>query len=268
VSVPRLAAEAPSAETPSYRRFWSSVGTDFPDLGAALSTRLYRENEQWLLRSYLPAGEPRLLKTDLWDECKNTRILQWASEQGARAFGVDIALATVRQARAEFPPGRLRGVASDVRRLPFRTGSMDAVYSMGTIEHFADPPTAVAEIARVLRPGGRAVIGVPNRCDPFLRPLLVAALYRLGLYGYGYERSFTRGALRRMIAAEGLRPIADTGILFIPGWLRMAELFIRSRIPALRGLADAMVWPFVWLDRVSSVQRRFGYLIVCVAEKP
>ena len=40
-----------------------------------------------------------IFKTDLWDEAKNTRILAWASSQGARAYGVDISEPTVRQAR-------------------------------------------------------------------------------------------------------------------------------------------------------------------------
>jgi SAM-dependent methyltransferase len=256
---------APASDTARYRGFWSGVGSEFPDLGGALSTTLYRENERWLIRNWLPET-PRLLKTDLWDECKNTRILQWAATQGARAHGVDISEPTVRQAVAEFPPGALRGVVGDTRRLPFRGASFDAIYSMGTIEHFADPGAAVEDMHRVLRPGGRAIIGVPNRCDPFLRPLLVALLYKLGLYDYGYERSFTRGGLRRLVEKAGLHAVAETGILFIPGWLRMFELFCRDRLPWMEWLAAAMVRPFLWIDRLGFL-RRYGYLIVCVAEK-
>ena len=118
----------------SYRSFWNSVGADFPALRDALSTKLYRDNEEWLLSRFLPANA-KLVKTDLWDECKNTRILQWAHGQGASAFGVDISEPTVRQARAAFPDAGLRAPVADVRRLPFRDGSFDAVYSMGTIEH-------------------------------------------------------------------------------------------------------------------------------------
>lgn len=258
---------APSAERGSYRSFWDGVGTDFPDLRGALSTRLYRDNEEWLLRSFLPS-QARLLKTDLWDECKNTRILQWAASEGALAFAVDIAEPMVRQARSEFPPGALRGAVADVRRMPFGAGSFDAVYSMGTIEHFPDSERALAEIARVLRPGGVAIVGVPNRLDPFLRPVVVELLFRMGLYGYGYERSFSRGTLRKMVVRAGLEPQADTGILFLPGWLRMFELLCRHRLPSLARLAQAMVLPFAWLDRHTTALRRFGYLIVCVARKP
>lgn len=250
----------------SYRRFWSAVGREFPDLKGAVSTELYRRDEQQLLRTFLPARAD-LLKTDLWDECKNTRILQWAAERGARVYGVDIAESTVRQARAEFPPGSLRAAVGDVRHLPFRAGRFDAAYSMGTVEHFADPGAALREVCRVLRPGGRAVIGVPNRHDPFLRPLLVALLSRLGLYAYGYERSFSRRALRRMVEDAGFRVIAETGILFIPGWLRMLELLCRRSAPALARPVGAAVRPFVSLSR-SERLRRHGYLIVCVGEKP
>jgi SAM-dependent methyltransferase len=258
---------APSAEAPPYRGFWDGVASGFPDLGGAVSTRLYRGNEEWLLRKFLPP-QPRLLKTDLWDECKNTRILQWAASGGARAFGVDIAFPMVRRARAEFPEGALRAAVADVRRLPFPAETFDAVYSMGTIEHFAEPERALAEIARVLRPGGVAIIGVPNRRDPFLRPVVVDLLFHVGLYAYGYERSFSRRVLRRMVEQAGLRPQAETGILFIPGWLRMFELLCRHRLPALNPLAEALVRPFAWLDQHTAFFRRFGYLIVCVARKP
>src|SRR5688500_16469029 len=125
-------------ERSAYRRFWARVGERFPDLGGAASTRYYAENEQRLFSEHLPPLDGlRILKTDLWDEAKNTRILAWAAQHGARAFGIDISEPTVIQARAAFThqSGPLRAAAADVRTLPFRDASFDAVYSMGTIEH-------------------------------------------------------------------------------------------------------------------------------------
>ena len=45
-----------------------------------------------------------------------------------------------------------------MRDLPFRDASFDAIYSMGTIEHFDETERAIAEMARVLKPGGRLLV--------------------------------------------------------------------------------------------------------------
>jgi SAM-dependent methyltransferase len=138
---------------------------------------------------------------------------------------------------------------------------------MGTIEHFSETPLAVREIARVLAPGGRAIIGVPNRHDPFLRPLLSAALQAVGAYGYGYERSYSRRTLREMIEAAGLRVVAETGLLFMPGWLRMVDLACHVGYPRLAGVTRVCVRPFATLERVPRL-RRHGYLLATVGAKP
>jgi SAM-dependent methyltransferase len=258
----------------AYRRFWSDVGERFPDLGGAASTRYYAGNEQRLFADHFPplAGL-RILKTDLWDEAKNTRILAWAQKGGALTCGVDISEPIVRQARSAFDQdggGRcpLQGAVGDVRALPFRDATFDAVYSMGTIEHFDETEHAVEEIARVLKPGGRAIVGVPNRHDPFLRPLLATALQAVGLYGYGYEKSYSRRALRQMLQRAGLQVIAETAILFIPGWLRMLDLACHSWCRPLAVVTGALVLPFVLLDRYVPAVRRHGYLLATVVVKP
>src|SRR4051794_31489583 len=186
----------------AYQRFWARVGERFPDLGGAASTRYYAANEQRLFAEHLaPLEGLRILKTDLWDEAKNTRILAWAAHRGARPFGVDISEPTARQARAAFvgATSPLRAAAADVRSLPFLDASFDAIYSMGTIEHFAEPEEAGRERARVVARGGRAIIGAPNRHDPFLRPLMATVMQALGLYSYGYEKSYSRRALREKL---------------------------------------------------------------------
>ena len=259
------------ASRSAYQGFWAGVGERFPDLAGAVSTRYYSDNERRLFTEHFPALEGlRILKTDLWDEAKNTRILAWASRQGARTYGVDIAEPTVIQARAAFGPGHdtLRGAVGDVRDLPFRDASFDAIYSMGTIEHFDETERAVGEMARVLKPGGRAIVGVPNRYDPFLRPLLATVLQAVGLYGYGYEKSYSRRALKQMLEQAGLDVVAETAILFMPGWLRMLDLACHSWCRPFAAVTGAFVRPFVFLDRHVPAVRKHGYLLATVVIKP
>jgi SAM-dependent methyltransferase len=215
----------------------------------------------------------------LWDEAKNTRILAWASRQGARAYGIDISEPIVIQARAAFDTGPsaqhsrqcrhgLLGAVGDVRDLPFRDASFDAIYSMGTIEHFDETERAVEEMARVLKPGGRAIVGVPNRYYPFLRPLFATVLQAVGLYGYGYEKSYSRRVLRQMLEKAGLDVVAETAILFIPGWLRMLDLACHSWCRPFAAVTGALVRPFMFLDRHVPAVRKHGYLLATVVVKP
>jgi SAM-dependent methyltransferase len=73
--------------------------------------------------------------------------------------------------RTEPPPPRRADVADGYNRgagtyealwspviLPFAAGTVDAVILAYVLFHLADPPLALAEAARVLRPGGRAGI--------------------------------------------------------------------------------------------------------------
>jgi SAM-dependent methyltransferase len=258
----------------AYQRFWAGVGERFPDLAGAVSTQYYSDNERRLFTEHLPPLEGlSILKTDLWDEAKNTRILAWASRQGAHTYGVDISEPTVRLARGAFETNaegqfELRGAVGDVRELPFRDDSFDAIYSMGTIEHFDETAHAVEEMARVLKPGGRAIVGVPNRHDPFLRPLFATLLQWVGLYGYGYEKSYSRRKLRQMLEQAGFVVVAETAILFIPGYLRMLDLACHSWCRPLAAVTGALVRPFMFLDRHVPALRRHGYLLATVVTKP
>lgn len=256
-------------ERSPYVSFWGAVGATFPSLKGAASTQYYFECERMLHEQFFPQlKDLLLLKTDLWDEAKNTEILRWAAEQGARPAGIDISPDVVREAWDVLKAHRPGFAVADVRSLPFRSGAFDLIYSMGTIEHFPEHDVAVKELFRVLKPAGTAIIGVPNKLDPFLRPLLVVLLQRLGLYAYGMEKSFTPGALRRLLESAGFRVTALTGILFLPGWLRMLDLLCHTRFPRLAPVTGWLVRPFAWIYRRVPAVRRHGYLTACVMDKP
>ena len=74
-----------------------------------------------------------------------------------RVTGIDIS-AEMARAAAE----RFRVVRADVAAIPFADGSFDRVYSVNTIFFWPDVRSGLAEILRVLRADGRAVIAAPG----------------------------------------------------------------------------------------------------------
>lgn len=78
-------------------------------------------------------------------------------ENGFRPVGMDLDFGAARAYRTKgFPVaiGRMEA-------LPVRSGALRAVFSSETLEHVPDLPTASAELARVLAPGGALVLSVP-----------------------------------------------------------------------------------------------------------
>jgi len=66
----------------------------------------------------------------------------------------------------------------DVLELPFEDESFDVVCSNELIEHLPDVETALAEMMRVTRKGGRIVISGPNLCSPLMPLLDLLRLFR------------------------------------------------------------------------------------------
>ncbi len=255
------------------RPFWDLTGRQISAFYDAASTRYYFDCEKGLFEKYFPdLHGKKILKTDLWDEAKNTRILLWVAEQGAEVYGIDISPEILREALRAFPAGgnnfHPRFIVSDVRSIGFPSNFFDYLYSMGTVEHFPEYVTALEECFRVLKSGGRAVIGVPNKLDPFLRPVSVFLLQKIGLYAYGYELSFTAGEFNRMLEQVGFRVIDNSGVLFMPGLLRMADLYLFCHMRWATALTAPLIAPFAFLYRRIPWLRRHGYLIACVVEKP
>ena len=251
---------------------WEEVARSMRDFSAAPSTRYYRRREQDLIAGASALAGRRVLKLDLWNEAINTRILNWMRQEGARVTGLDWSGIVAARARRNsvLEDGRpLPLTRGDIRELPFADASFDLVYTMGTIEHIAEYRQAVAEVGRVLAAGGTAIIGVPHRWNLFLRPLLVWLLELAGLYPYAPERSFGAGELRRIVEAAGLAVRERTGILAIPGSLRMLDLLLHTRGRTSRRLIPALLRPFEALEERSRwARRRLGYLLVLVADKP
>lgn len=147
-----------------------------------------------------------------------------AAARGARVTGVDLAedmLALARERSAA------QGVKVDWRRgdvpsLPFPDASFDLAIAVTLLCLVADPRRAVRELARVLVPGGRLVIGDLHR-----RSLWAAKRRVRGWSG----DTFWRGAhfwsvseLQHLLADSNLRPGRSRGVAYYPPLGSLARL--------------------------------------------
>lgn len=77
--------------------------------------------------------------------------------EAAHVCGIDLDPLQVERARKRLQgkyPGQVTVMQEDAERLPFATASFDAVFDFGALHHVPDWQEAVAEIRRVLKPGG------------------------------------------------------------------------------------------------------------------
>lgn len=112
-------------------------------------------------RAYVPLAriEPGARVLDVG--CGEGFFLEAAARHGARTYGVEIVERAIRLARRRVPDAGI--VAAAGESVPFPDGAFDIVTCLGSLEHFADPAAGAREVARLLGPGGRALIVVPNR---------------------------------------------------------------------------------------------------------
>ena len=127
-----------------------------PESGDAL-----REQREWLL-SFVPQTEPMALADLGCGEGGDLLTLAARSAHPASRFvGIDSSATAVEKAQSEAGDDqRVRFLQADLDApLPFDEDSVDVVFSNNLLECLAEPAAHVAEIARVLRPGGSVVVG-------------------------------------------------------------------------------------------------------------
>lgn len=87
--------------------------------------------------------------------CGKGRFARIVKERWPAAHVVAVDLA---EAMLTHVPANLERVAASMTALPLAAGSVDAAYATESLEHAVDIPAAVAELARIVKPGGRIVI--------------------------------------------------------------------------------------------------------------
>lgn len=139
------------------------------------------------------ALQPHILECLSWIDWRGKRVLEVGAGIGTDArriigagglyTGINIdrgsAEATARALRVFAVPGV--SLQRDARSLDFSAETFDVVYSFGVLQHIPEVARAVAEIERVLAPGGELVVMLYNRSS-INYALEIMFLRRLGLY--------------------------------------------------------------------------------------
>ncbi len=188
-----------------------------------------------------------------------TRVLDAGAGEGVyapwfshcRYIGVDLAVG-----QPDWDYSRL-DVIADLHALPFPENCFEACLNVVTLEHLREPARALAEIARVLVPGGRLLLVVPQEWEVHQAP-------------HDYFR-FTRFGIEFLLAQAGFRSIQ---VEPVGGFFRLLSRRLLNALQFFRGpwwiLAALLVGPpalllpaLEFLDR----ERHFTLGYVCWAWK-
>jgi ubiquinone/menaquinone biosynthesis C-methylase UbiE len=174
--------------------------------------------------------------------CGRGFLLHRARRRIRRLVGVDLDLDALRAAQTFLPPtpddpqeARASFAVGDGTRLPFADASFDAAICTETLEHIVDDGRALRELARVLKPGGKIAISVPDT----LPEVIVRRLAPwTGCLPGGHVRIYARRTIVRRIERAGLRP-------YLKRWRHSVEAIYWI----LLYLIDGSPWLRRWADR-------------------
>lgn len=182
---------------------------DFPSLSevaAAYDGRFtqgeFRETDsfyRWVLKALNPSPGANLLDVS----CGEGHLLKWGSLlRQLTGCGIDISRAALRIALRNAPDALL--VRSDAITLPFPDATFQYVTNLGSLEHYSDIPQGIREMARVVKPGGKLAILLPNS---YYLADIIWWVWRTG-YGPSHqqmlEKFATVGEWKELLAAGGI----------------------------------------------------------------
>lgn len=124
---------------------------------------VWRAGQERRLDMILAAGGDRVHGRVLDNGCGVGAYLERLAEQALAGHGLEFDWERAQAARRRVD----NVVQAAGERLPYASASFDLVLSHEVLEHVADDRQSAREIVRVLRPGGRLVLFVPNRGYPF-----------------------------------------------------------------------------------------------------
>jgi len=139
------------------------------------------------------------------------------AKRGADVVGIDTSEEMLGCARIKAQKADIKASfkAADAMNLPFPDSSFDAVLSNGLLCFLKEPEKALMEMHRVLKPGGRVVVGVLNRWSPWALFRRIKGLFKDTIYNKA--RFISPPELERMLRIAGFEiKEVKTCLFFFP----------------------------------------------------
>ena len=148
--------------------------------------------------------------------CGGGFTCEFLAQRGAQVVGVDQSAACVEAASRH--AGEV-GLSIDYRcavgeKLPFAAATFDVVTCVDVLEHVADPAQTIAEISRVLKPGGQFCFDTINRTWQsrlVMIWLLENALRQIPIGVHDWDKFITPAELSKLLEQQKILPVAMTG---------------------------------------------------------
>jgi SAM-dependent methyltransferase len=134
------------------------------------------------------------------------------------------------------------GIVADATRLPFAAASFDSVIASEVLEHVVDDEAAIAELARILRPGGIAALSVPAAGPERANWALSADYHEIE---GGHVRIYSKRELVERCGRAGLRLVGShhAHALHSPYWLLRCAVGVgRADHPLVAAYHRLLVW--------------------------
>jgi ubiquinone/menaquinone biosynthesis C-methylase UbiE len=130
----------------------------------------------------------------------------------------------------------IKTIKGDVRKMPFKAGTFDLIFSGGVIEHFEESIISLKEHTRVLKTNGHLLIGVPSKYGMHYSLKIIMSL--LKIWDIGYEKSFGIKEFQEILKNENLE-IQEK--YYIPIRASENQKFIRKIITKFISVLDRSI---------------------------
>ena len=133
--------------------------------------------------------------------CGHGQLTALASQRGVNAYGLDLSFMALKTGKAS---ARNYLTLGNSQNLPYGDDRFTVVSCIGSLEHYVNMPAAVAEMARVLKPGGRAFVLVPNTFSLLHNVWVAFRQGRTKIDKQPIQRYMARREWQKLIETEGL----------------------------------------------------------------